>query len=87
MGKILQNTKVDKVTGKSLLLDTEITRLEALSNYAHPANHAPSIITQDTNNRFVTDAEKAFWNTKQSSLGFVPENASNKKYSQWICWT
>lgn len=30
--------------------------------YTHPANHAPSIITQDSNNRFVTDAEKALWN-------------------------
>ena len=34
------------------------------NNYTHPANHAPSIITQDTNNRFVTDAEKATWNGK-----------------------
>lgn len=33
--------------------------------YVHPANHAPSIITQDANNRFVTDAEKTAWNAKQ----------------------
>jgi hypothetical protein len=31
------------------------------NNYVHPASHPASIITQDTNNRFVTDAEKALW--------------------------
>jgi len=70
--------KVDKVTGKSLLLDTEITRLATLANYTHPANHPPSIITQDASNRFVTDAEKSTWNAKQSALGFTPENVANK---------
>lgn len=28
------------------------------NNYTHPANHAPSVISQDANNRFVTDSEK-----------------------------
>jgi hypothetical protein len=70
--------KVDKVAGKSLLSDTEITRLVTLSNYTHPANHPPSIISQDPSNRFVTDAEKAAWNAKQSALGFTAENAANK---------
>lgn len=37
------------------------------NNYAHPANHPPSIITQDTENRFVTDAEKTAWNSKEAS--------------------
>lgn len=32
--------------------------------YTHPANHPASIITQDANNRFVTDAEKTAWNGK-----------------------
>ena len=32
--------------------------------YTHPANHPPSIITQDASNRFVTDAEKAAWSDK-----------------------
>jgi len=35
------------------------------NNYSHPANHPASIITQDTSNRFVTDAEKSTWNAKQ----------------------
>jgi hypothetical protein len=78
MGKTLQTNKVDKETGKSLLSDTEINRLGTLSNYSHPSNHLPSIISQDANNRFVTDAEKATWNAKQSSLGFTAENAANK---------
>ncbi|WP_205728672.1 tail fiber domain-containing protein [Flavobacterium sp. GT3P67] len=70
--------KVDKVTGKSLLSDAEITRLTTLANYTHPANHPPSIITQDASNRFVTDAEKATWNGKQSALGYTAENSANK---------
>lgn len=32
--------------------------------YTHPTNHPASIITQDANNRFVTDAEKTAWNSK-----------------------
>lgn len=35
--------------------------------YTHPANHAPSIITQDANNRFVSDTEKSTWNGKANS--------------------
>ncbi|OBR62393.1 hypothetical protein A7K91_01885 [Paenibacillus oryzae] len=34
------------------------------NNYTHPSSHPPSIITQDSSNRFVTDAEKAAWNAK-----------------------
>jgi hypothetical protein len=78
MGKLLQTNKVDKETGKSLLSDTEINRLATLTNYTHPSNHLPSIITQDTNNRFVTDVEKAAWNAKQATLGFTAENVANK---------
>ncbi|MCV9928115.1 tail fiber domain-containing protein [Flavobacterium sp. LS1R49] len=78
MGKNLQNSKVDKVTGKNLLSDSEIARLGTLSNYTHPSSHAPSIIAQDPSNRFVSDIEKSTWNAKQSSLGFVPENVANK---------
>jgi hypothetical protein len=45
------------------------TKLDGIATgataYAHPANHPPSIITQDSSNRFVTDAEKTAWNAKQ----------------------
>ena len=37
------------------------------TNYVHPANHSPSVINQDTNNRFVTDAEKSTWNGKANA--------------------
>ncbi|CAI2769160.1 hypothetical protein [Flavobacterium collinsii] len=68
MGKVIQNNKVDKIAGKSLLSDTEIARLAAVSNYTHPANHPPEIISQNSNNRFVTDTEKANWNSKADLL-------------------
>ena len=70
------NLKVDKVTGSSLIADTEITRLLGLSNYTHPASHPPSIITQDASNRFVTDEEKIIWNAKIGGTGttnYIPK--------------
>jgi hypothetical protein len=48
------------------------------TNYTHPANHAPSIITQDSSNRFVTDAQITAWTAKQAALGYTAENAANK---------
>ena len=70
------NTKVDKVAGKQLSTEdytsAEKAKLASVENganaYIHPAKHPASIITQDENNRFVTDAEKAAWNTKQAAL-------------------
>ena len=41
------------------------------TNYAHPANHPASIITQDASNRFVTDAEKTTWNSKQAAGNYA----------------
>lgn len=38
---------------------SKLDNIEAEANkYIHPATHPPSIIAQDTNNRFMTDAEK-----------------------------
>ncbi|MFB5761030.1 pyocin knob domain-containing protein [Paenibacillus medicaginis] len=37
------------------------------NNYVHPATHPPSIIAQDSGNRFVTDAEKVAWNGKANT--------------------
>lgn len=67
--------KVDKVTGKQLSTEdytaAEKTKLAGIAananNYTHPASHPPSIITQDANNRFATDAEKSAWNAKAST--------------------
>lgn len=63
--------KVDKVTGKQLSTEdytsTEKNKLAGIAtganNYVHPANHPASVITQDGNNRFVTDTDKTLWNT------------------------
>lgn len=54
--------------GKYLKTDGTIATWESANNYVHPENHSPSIITQDTDNRFVTDTEKSTWNAKQDTL-------------------
>lgn len=75
--------KVDKATGKGLSTEdfttAEKTKLSSIANnannYVHPTSHPASIITQDTNNRFVTDAEKVNWNAKASnSVATASEN-------------
>lgn len=45
------------------------------NNYTHPATHAPSVIAQDANNRFVTDAEKATWNAKANTTAATTTTA------------
>lgn len=70
------DNKVDKITGKGLSTEdystAEKNKLAGVSaganNYAHPANHPPSIITQDASNRFVTDTEKSTWNAKEPAI-------------------
>ena len=67
----LQN-KVDKVAGKDLSTNdyttAEKNKLAGVAaganNYVHPSPHPPAIIAQDSNNRFVSDAEKSSWNAK-----------------------
>lgn len=64
--------KVDKVNGKGLSTNdyttaekNKLNGIEAsANNYTHPANHSASVITQDVNNRFVSDTEKSKWNGK-----------------------
>jgi hypothetical protein len=59
--------------------DTEKTKLAGVAvnanNYSHPANHPPSIITQDASNRFVTDTEKSTWNGKVATTVTVNAKA------------
>jgi len=56
----------DAVAGGSsgFMSGSDKTKLNGLNNYTHPVNHPPSIILQDANNRFVSDAEKSDWNSK-----------------------
>ena len=72
--------KVEIVTGKGLSKndydDTAKDKVDAIPSnpqytdtvYTHPTTHPASIITQDANNRFVTDVEKQAWNGKQDAL-------------------
>ncbi|MEQ6355908.1 hypothetical protein ABNX05_14860 [Lysinibacillus sp. M3] len=81
--------KVDKVSGKQLSTEdytsVEKTKLAGIAtganNYTHPANHPPSIITQDANNRFVTDAQIAAWTAKQGDIGFAPAQMVSGTYT------
>lgn len=59
--------KVDKVSGKSLVSNTEISRLANVTNYTHPLTHSATIITEDSTHKFVTDSQIAAWNSKASS--------------------
>ena len=58
-------------TSDGLLSAADKVKLDSITaganNYTHPATHPPSIIVQDANNRFVTDAEKSTWNSKASA--------------------
>ena len=46
----------------------KLNGIEAGANkYVHPATHPPSIIAQDSSNRFVSDAQIMTWNSKAST--------------------
>lgn len=65
------STSVVTTGANGLMIAADKSKLDGVAtganNYVHPANHPPSIITQDTTNRFVTDAEKTTWNGKAST--------------------
>lgn len=64
--------KVDKVSGKALSTNdftaAHKTKVDGIAtganNYVHPTKHAPSDISTDSNNRFVTDTQKTAWDGK-----------------------
>lgn len=59
---------------------TKLAGIEAsANNYTHPGNHAPSIITQDASNRFVTDTEKSTWNGKSTAPNDAQKNSDITK--------
>ena len=66
------STSVATTSVNGLMSSTDKTKLDGVAtnanNYSHPANHPPSIISQDASNRFVTDTEKSTWNAKQAAL-------------------
>ncbi|NLK08802.1 MAG: hypothetical protein GX316_08920 [Firmicutes bacterium] len=68
--------KVDKIEGKGLSTEdytsaekSKLAGVEAgANNYAHPASHPASMITQDSVRQFVSDTDKANWNGKQDKV-------------------
>lgn len=80
-----QNTKISTLESKvvpvttianGLMINTDKSKLDGVAtganNYVHPSTHPPSIIVQDTSNRFVTDTEKSTWNSKASTAVATP---------------
>lgn len=61
-------------TNTNVFTDAEKTKLLGVATganaYVHPASHPPSIIVQDSNNRFSTDAEKTTWNNKADATNY-----------------
>lgn len=68
--RLYWNDKADNRTVNSssngLMTPAQKSKLDGIdsyaNNYTHPSTHLASIILQDKNNRFVTDAEKESWN-------------------------
>ena len=60
-------------TENGFMSKNHVTKLNSVQDnanfYSHPEYHAPSVIMQDFNNRFVTDAEKTAWNAKETTAG------------------
>jgi hypothetical protein len=76
MANLATSTIIGRVTGSTgvpeALTATQVRTIinvaDGANNYTHPANHSPSIITQDASNRFVTDTEKSTWNAKSELI-------------------
>lgn len=72
-----QVIKYDSVT--SLWKNETLTSSDVgLGNVPNVDATNPANIVQTSSYRFVTDAEKATYNSKQDALGFTPENTANK---------
>lgn len=67
------NTTYGIVTtsANGLMSSTDKSKLDTIAinanNYSHPSTHPASMVTQDANNRFVTDTEKSTWNAKANA--------------------
>lgn len=69
--------KVDKVEGKQLSTEDYTTEEkmklagieEGANKYIHPDTHPATMITQDSNHRFVTDLQINEWDKKETSNG------------------
>lgn len=69
--------KIDKVAGKGLSDEnytlaekSKLAEIEEKANkYTHPSTHSANIIIENENKRFVSDAERANWNAKETPAG------------------
>ena len=55
------------VTTDGFMSKESYSKLESLTNYAHPSTHAATMITEDSTHRFITDTERNNWNAKAST--------------------
>ncbi|OMF88958.1 hypothetical protein [Paenibacillus sp. FSL R7-0337] len=73
------STAVATTTAAGLMAAGDKSKLDSVAqganNYVHPSTHTPSIIVQDSSNRFVTDAEKTAWNGK-ANLSTTPQQTT-----------
>ena len=54
--------------GANITIDKDGT-INGVNSYVHPSTHPASIIVQNANNRFVTDAQISTWNGKANTSG------------------
>lgn len=70
------STAVATQTADGLMSKSDKIKLDSIEtgakNYVHPETHSPSIIAQDANNRFVTDEQITYWNSKPGSSDDLP---------------
>ncbi|NQX48619.1 hypothetical protein HQN87_25125 [Paenibacillus tritici] len=73
------STATATASAAGLMAGADKSKLDSVAqganNYVHPSTHLPSIIVQDTANRFVSDAEKAAWNGK-ANLSTTPQQTT-----------
>jgi hypothetical protein len=80
---------VATTTENGLMSSTDKAKLDGVEdgakNYIHPDNHPPSIITQDSNNRFVTDAQITTWDGK-AVIGSTGSWTGLSLVNSWVAY-
>lgn len=82
------STSVVTTTVNGLMSSGDKAKLDGVAtganNYVHPANHPPSIITQDASNRFVTDTEKSTWNGKADASALTSHTSAGSPHTDHV---
>jgi hypothetical protein len=73
----IQSHVTDSTYHLTSIQKTGLTGGAATALHTH-TGQAPSSITQDASNRFVTDTQISTWTAKQAALGYTPQNTSAK---------